>query len=172
MAHTFIVGQTQSGKTNLALTLALQARQHRRVMVLTTTGLMHQTWPADHKTANGEEFARLADMNENLALFIDECGQTVGQHPPPHIEALATVSANRGHRVFFICQRGVQVNPTMRDQSTGLYLFNVSPRDAEAWAEIYNDDALLKAPGLPQYHYIFKQRYKPAQFCAPVRKMK
>jgi hypothetical protein len=172
MRLTAAVGQTQSGKTNLVMSIADELKRRQHLLVLTKQNLLGMPWPCHWKTANVEQFASVVARKRGIAFVVDECGETIGRNPEPHIAALATDSGNNGNTGFFIMQRGVQISLTMRDQFTAIYLFNVNPDDAEEWARVFNDKALLKASELPQYHFIFKRRFQPAIFCKPTRKMK
>lgn len=165
--HSFINGVTASGKTHLAKSLA-QTYLDADFGVLVLDPLNDPGWPCSRKFTDRDAFIALARKATGCVLFVDEAGITIGQYPPVEVEWLATQARHWGHRVYFVCQRAVQVKRTIRDQCSELYLFNVGRKDAEEWSENFNDDALRAAHTLPQYTFVHKRRFAPAE----LRKLK
>jgi hypothetical protein len=157
--HAGIIGQTQSGKTFLAQAQAKGYRA-RGFPVLVCDPFLDPNWPCDFMTDNMAELLRVAHQAEGCAIFIDEAGQTIGLNPSKEIEWLTTGSRHRGHFVRICGQRGVMINRTMRDQLGELYLFNVNYKDADEWAECFNEPELKKAVNLPPHYFIHARRFE------------
>lgn len=160
LKHAGIFGQTQSGKTYLAQAMARGYRK-RGIPVLVLDPFLDPAWHCDLLTRSMDELLAAAHASQGCAIFIDEAGQCIGLNPSKEIEWLTTGSRHRGHVVRICGQRGVMVNKTMRDQLGELYLFNVNYKDADEWADCFNDEGLRAAPDLPQYVFFHKRRFQP-----------
>lgn len=162
LRHAGIFGQTLSGKTFLAQAMA-RGFKKRGIPVLVCDPFRDPAWPADFLTADIGDLLKVAHRSKKCAIFVDEAGQTIGLNPNKSIEWLTTASRHRGHIVRICGQRGVMVNRTMRDQLGELYLFSVNHKDADEWADCFNDPQLRQAPQLKPHHFLFKRRFEAAQ---------
>lgn len=159
--HTLICGQSFSGKTYLAKKLCGGLRKSRRTIVLDP---FLDDWPCDFKTANSDEFLRVARANTSCALFVDESGTSIGRGADARrLHWLATQSRHWGHRTYFIMQRINQVEPLIRSQCSEFFVFRCSLSDAKVLVEETGDDIFLKAPDLPRYNFIHKKPFEAAK---------
>jgi hypothetical protein len=129
MAHTLILGITESGKTTLAMRLA-QSYRRRRVPVLVLEPFRSSRWNATYITDNADDFLKIVFANRSCAVFVDEAGDMIGRYSDA-MNKLATLSRHYGHNAHFICQRAMMISPTIRAQCSNLFLFKQSTKDAE-----------------------------------------
>ncbi len=161
MPHSFIDGTSMSGKSTLAKSLAASYMTAGRG-VLVLDPMNDPEWQCSRKFTDMASFLEIARQATGCALFVDEAGDTIGMHPPPEVKWLATQARHWGHKVYFISQRPVLVNPTIRGQCIELFLFNSWKEDGESWAKIMNEPLLGEAYKLPQYNFMHKRKFKPA----------
>ncbi|MFA6287755.1 MAG: hypothetical protein WC661_10270 [Opitutaceae bacterium] len=79
------------------------------------------------------------------------------------IADLFTSGRHLGHRCFFIAQRFSQVQPTIREQCSYLWLFKTGPKAAAYLAEEFADLTLMKSANLPDRCFLFKEGNAPAR---------
>lgn len=147
--HTLICGVTESGKTTLAHKLAdFDAREKKRVIVfdpvLTTTKFGE--WP-DHAEifTDEQKFTRfLAKQgNAETSVYIDEGGD-IFSHSQPENRWILTRGRHLGYQVTLICQRPKLVSPSVRHQTSRLFLFRLADSDLQAIAADYGHSKLNK----------------------------
>ena len=164
MAHTVIMGMSESGKSTLAKRIA-NSFQAQGIKVIVFNPL--RDWWSDPvpdlQTDNISEVTRVAKLSWSCAIFIEECSDVSTKQ----IKWFATQARHRGHASHFIAQRGKgMVAPTIRDQCRYLACFRVSLDDAKTLAAEYTKPELSGNDGchtLDQYEYWFCGRYIPAQ---------
>lgn len=154
-AHVAIIGPTLCGKTTLAKRLAAQYR--RAGLGVLVLDPFRDTWQASWETVDRAAFVAKARASRRCALFADEAGQVIARDP--EAEWLFTGSRHWGHRMHVLAQSGVQMTPLMRSQCSRLYIFRVSKRVAEMWAEDFADDRILAATGLNQFEFLLVDRF-------------
>jgi hypothetical protein len=121
-----------SGKTTLARRLAKKASESGRI-VLVLDPLLDPAWKesgADYITDNSDSFLKTCKDNKNCTLFIDEAGESCGQHDKK-MYWLATQSRHWGHQANFIAQRANMVARNIRDNCSKLFAFKVSFEDSK-----------------------------------------
>lgn len=159
--HVLIVGMTGSGKSTLAKRMS-NTYLKRGVDVLVYDPLEYRDWATGTQTSKDgklyyfsseEKFLDWFWKKKNCAVFIDEAGDTVGQHNLAMRET-ATKGRHRIHACHFITQRSSQLNPTVRGQCTDLYQFRTGRKDAMISAEEWNCDELAMATKLNLGRYI------------------
>jgi energy-coupling factor transporter ATP-binding protein EcfA2 len=157
MAHGLILGMSESGKTTLAkhLSHALSA-SGKNVIVLDP--MNDPGWSADYKTNNPEEFLEVFWSNQSCYCFIDESAQMVGRYDVL-MQETATRGRHHGHSVFFVSQRGAQISATVRAQCRHLYLFCSAKDDCKILANEFNQQTLLNANSLKQFHFYHASRF-------------
>lgn len=148
------------GKTTLAKKLALNARKNGRG-VLVYDPIRDPEWQADFITDDMAEFLRLAKMNKNCTLFIDESSTACGQHDR-EAHWLATQARHWGHQSNFLAQRPNQVAKNIRDNCDKLFCFRISPSDAKLYADEWCYKEILDTPDLPQGECLFLPRFGTA----------
>lgn len=157
MAHSLILGMTESGKTTFGKRLATNFRA-RNIKVLVLDPLNDPGWLADFKTKDPEEFLRVLWASRRCAAFIDEAGDMVGRYDAL-MQKTATRGRHWGHAMHYISQRGVQLSVTVRDQCSHLFLFTTAKKDAEIHANEWNEDALRDAHKLKQGDFFHATRF-------------
>lgn len=157
------MGTTGCGKSTLAKRLAIQfKKQGKAVLVLDPIG--DSDWQADFITDDKNEFLKVAKASKNCILIVDESAGVVGRYDV-EMEWLGTKARHWGHSTFFIAQRTQQINPTVRNQCSNLYLFQVSGNDSDILAEEFNQDILKEAKSLPKLSFIKTGRFQePKKF--------
>jgi len=164
MGHCIIIGQTESGKTTLAKSLAGWYKRHG-VGIVVLDPMLDPGWNADWITDNPDKFlafVRDPDQCLQCALFIDESSESINKYDK-EFNWITCRSRHHGHVAHLISQRAQDINPSTRAQATTLYIFNVNPVDAKQYALDFNAPAALDAPNLPQGTCIKIERFKPAQ---------
>lgn len=164
MAHVMIVGQTMSGKTILSKRLAAGYGK-AGITTLVYDPLADPEWNADFITTNPDEFFRILWMNQEAAVFIDECGELCKTKEwDRQIVKTATRGRHHGFRMHYIAQRSMLVTRTIRDQCTTLFLFNSALKDAKLHAEEWNKPELVDAvPDLKVGEYFHVTRMGAAK---------
>jgi hypothetical protein len=108
--------------------------------------------------ADGDEFLKIFWASKRCMVFIDESGDAVGRYDLA-MQQTATKGRHWGHSVHFLSQRGVQINRTVRDQCSHLFLFTTAREDAKVHANEWNQPALIEAAMLPQGSYFHVTRF-------------
>lgn len=158
--HVLAVGMTGSGKTTLGKKL-VKAYQSKGIKCAVLDPLCDPEWGADFQTDNQDEFIHTMYTSESCALFVDESGAAIGRYAGG-MAVLATQSRHFGHKAHFFTQRGAQLDRTVRDQCSVLFIFRTGRGDAKTLAEEFGYDELERAntfrPG---------QAYKVTRFSPP-----
>lgn len=162
MSHAAIIGMTGSGKTVLAREIA---RTHRKqgCGVLVLDPFRSPEWPADFITESMTAFLAKAKASRRCALFVEEAGD-FGR--TPEFAWLFTQARHWGHVTHYVSQYHSQVPPIVRSNCERLFLFRVSSRSAETWAEDFAQPEIgTLAAGLPRYHFVAAGRYAVPRVC-------
>lgn len=162
MAHTLIIGMTQSGKTSLARKLVQKHRKKGR-LILVLDPLLDPAWKtagATWVTDDKEKFLDVVFRSTECVIVIDEAGEMIGRYAG-EMKKLATKSRHYGHDAIFITQRAVDVDKSLRDQCAEVYAFLVSRRDSEVLAEEFVNDDCFQASEVKQGEFIKCSRFKP-----------
>lgn len=112
-------------------------------------------WNADFITDNPEKFLEVVFKNTGCALFIDESGETIGRFAG-EMKKVATRSAQFGHDAHFISQRAVDVDRTVRDQCTNIFVFRSALEDGILLAKSYVADGFKDCHKLVKGEYLYK----------------
>lgn len=165
MPHLLIAGMTCSGKTTFAKRMINEqfTKTGRPVLVLDPLLDPELKKLATWSTGDPEKFMRVAKSNTRAFLVIDEGGTTIGSYNK-EMEILATQFRHLGHQCLFLVQRPCLIPVTIRANTVGAAVFNVSARDAKELALEYNEPAILKASGFKKGDFIFKKRFGPPVF--------
>lgn len=159
--HKLIVGTTLSGKTTIARLLASAYSDAGR-LVIVLDELLDPAWVTEGKavflTDNPEDFKEVFWTNRNLAVFIDEAGESVGRYDKS-MSMTATRGRHWGHICHYISQRPSMLARNVRGQCSEVYAFACSKADAEMLAEEFLQPALLKCPDLARGEYIHAMRF-------------
>lgn len=161
MAHSIILGMTESGKSTLALSLARRYKTQHELGLLVLDPLRDPRWQrigADFVTDSQEEFLRVFWRSRSCACFLDEGGESVGRYSHA-MQMTATRGRHLGHMCHYIAQRAVQLAPIVRDQCTNLFLFCSSAKDGALLAEEFNEPQLAECSKLKQGDYIHAVKF-------------
>lgn len=148
MAHALITGRTETGKTTLAKALCgeLTAGGHKTLVY----DVLKSAWPASYVTDDKELFLDVFWQSTDLAVFIDEGGESVGRFDEEMMKT-ATRGRHNGHQVFYLSQRVTLLNKTLRTQATKIYVFSSAFSDCKLLADDYScpeiEQAANFAPG-------------------------
>lgn len=155
MAHSLIVGMTESGKSTLARRM-VAGYKTEGLHTLILDPLDDPAWynaGASYLTTDGDKFLEIVFKSRKCAIFVDESGEAIGRYGGA-MKKLATRSRHYGHNAHFISQRAVDIDKTIRDQCTYLFCFRVSRGDAETLANEYGYEELLECSRLNQGEFI------------------
>lgn len=161
MAHSLILGQTESGKTTLAKRLSHYLKQERQEVIVLDP-LNDPEWAADFRCADPKQFLDVFWSSRQCHVFIDEAGDMVGRFDET-MQQTATSGRHWGHSCYYISQRGAMVSPTVRAQCRHVFLFASSFKDCKVLSEEYNCPELLQAVDFPAGRYLHKERFKPVE---------
>jgi hypothetical protein len=151
---------TESGKTTLAKRIIQQVKgQGIKTIVLDPN--RDPAFNADYQTKNPIEFERVWKASRKCFCFIDESGN-VGKYATSIKEA-ATRGRHWGHSFFFLAQKATQVEPLVRDQCSGLFLFRSGMQSRKILADEYDCPELLEQLEMLEYHTMIKGKYKGKQ---------
>ena len=155
--HCLLLGMTESGKTSLAKQLII-AFQAKGIHCISLDPLGDPSFGADFVTADPGEFARIWKSSRSCACFIDEAG-TVGKFSG-HIREAATKGRHWGHHFYFMSQKATQIEPLVRDQCGGLFLFRSGMQSRKTLAEEFDAPQLLEPLEMLQYHHCTRGGYQ------------
>lgn len=157
VAHSLILGMTESGKTTLSKRMSATYKKNE-YGILVLDPMCDPGWSADFQTADPDEFLKVFWDSRGCMVFIDESGDMVGRYDQA-MQQTATKGRHWGHSVHFLSQRGAQINRTVRDQCSNLFLFNTAKKDAELHAHEWNQPELENANVLPKGEYYHVVRF-------------
>ena len=157
MAHSLILGMTESGKTTLGKHLSREFSK-QGIPVLVLDPMNDPEWHADFRTTDQDAFLEVFWANQSCQCFIDESAQMVGRYDDL-MQETATRGRHFGHSVFYLSQRGAQISTTVRAQTRHLFLFTSAKDDCKILANEFNQPELLKANNLPQGHFYSASRF-------------
>lgn len=139
----------------------VQDYKRRGIKSLVLDPLCDPNWNADFQTDNGEEFLDAMYGSRTCALFVDESGAAIGRYAGA-MAVVATQSRHFGHKAHFFTQRGAQLDPTIRDQCSTLFIFRVGHNDAKTFSEEFGYKELRDAHSLER-----GEAFKVTRFSAP-----
>lgn len=146
MAHSLILGMTESGKTTLAKILAAKYKA-AGINVLVLDPILDPTWNADYITHDPDEFLNVLWSSRSCACFVDEAGESAGQYDKAMMKT-ATKSRHWGHNMHYLSQRGTMINTTIRGQCSQLFLFLSGKNDGKTHAEEWAHESLKDCTNL------------------------
>lgn len=157
MAHSLIVGMTESGKSTLGKKLS-QLQRAAGFGIIVLDPMNDPGWDADYRSGDpGEFLARVWD-SERCHVFVDEAGDAIGRYDAT-MQQLATKGRHWGHSCYFLTQRAAQLAFTVRAQCRHVFVFTSAKEDCKILAAEFNKPELLEANSLAQGEFIHAQRY-------------
>lgn len=163
MAHSLILGMSESGKTTLAKQLAAKYKQ-RGMSNLVLDPLRDPEWPCDFITADQREFLALFWRSESCMAFMDEGAESIGRYDMA-MRKTATQGRHWGHSCHFITHRASDIAPVVRYQCRHLFLFCSARADGEILAREYNEPLLEECSSLKQFEFFHASRFGGVYKC-------
>lgn len=165
--HLILSGSTYSGKSFLLKRIIEDVRRQMdsdpsregELIFVLDKFSNGSDWPCDFHTREAGEFIEACQMNERVWMVIDEGGSSLDKHDDG-FAWLGTESRHFGHKLCLATQRAQSIAPSIREQCSQLYLFNIAPKAAKIWGEEFNEPDLRQAANLPQYEFLFKERFQ------------
>ncbi len=161
MAHSLIVGMTESGKSTLGKQLS-KLHKSAGFGILVLDPMNDPGWSADYKTDDNDAFLMRVWDSERCHVFVDEAGDAIGRYDAT-MQQLATKSRHWGHSCYFLTQRAAQLAFTVRAQCRHVFVFTSAKEDCKILAAEFNKPELLQANDLPQGEFFHAQRYGPVE---------
>lgn len=161
MAHTLIVGATDTGKSSLAKRLAearTKTRAHLPNFRQVALDPLGSVWPDGVAVVDSwQEFMyeiELMHENDEVAcLYVDEAN-TQFSHGDKEKLWLMLRGRHFGHDVTVITQYPTLLSPAARGQCGRLHTFQIGQQSARMLAEDYACPALLGASGLKRGEWL------------------
>lgn len=157
MAHKYIVGMTESGKSTLAKLMCMGLNK-RGLKIAVLDKLRSTDWQCENVFEDPFEFLEFAKNNEEFFLFVDEGGQAIGRYNE-EMEWLATESRHKGHSCIFISQSLTQVAPIVREQSMLFFLFACGEKNTTLLAEECREPLVKKLLKIPKLEFYIVSRF-------------
>lgn len=158
---------TESGKTSLAVQLSYRF-ETRGVPRIILDPMNDPRWrpvpEVDWQGWNVDEFKKLWKQNQQCALFLDEGGKSIGKYAPEMAEVV-TMARHWGHETHIIGQRPQQMDATIREQLSEVYLFRCSPLVAKIFAEEFAQREILLSTELQRGEFIIAKRFEKPVKC-------
>ena len=157
--HRLIVGQSMSGKSNLAKYIAgLFHSGGGRVLIFDP--LQSGGWPSGEnveKYSKPEVFLNAVAQARESAVFIDEA-KVLWDHDVKAADRILYQYRHHGLQVHLIAQRAKMIRPNARDQCATLYAFKQSREDADILAGNYGDETRV-VTGLAKGEFLVSDGY-------------
>jgi len=168
MAHSLILGMSESGKTTLARNLAAYYKK-QGMGVIVLDPMRDPEWVCDFITADQDEFLQVFWSSQSCMVFLDEGAESVGRYDKA-MRKTATQGRHWGHCCHFITQHGTDLAPVVRGQCRHLFLFQSSRQQGEVLAKEYNQPELLTCTDLKQGEYLHFSRFGVLKRCRVILK--
>lgn len=135
--HVLIVGQSTSGKSNLAKYFASQQEN-----VVVYDPLKSAGWP-EHalKFSDPEKFLRAIVSIESSYVYIDEA-MTLWEYDYKRANKILYNRRHQGLLVYVIGQRATMILPHARNQCSKVFAFKQNLNDAQSLAGDYNPEVI------------------------------
>lgn len=141
--HILIVGQSTSGKSNLAKRFAKDNFDAGHSIIVYDP-LKSSGWPVGEnvtKFADPEKFLRHLETAQNAFVFIDEA-KTLWDYDERRANKVLYTRRHQGLLIFLIAQRAKMVRPNARDQCSRVFAFKQSIDDARELAAEFHEDII------------------------------
>lgn len=160
-----IIGASESGKTELAVSLSLYLWKHYGLRALVFDPWLRESprrWGAHAwATDEMEKFEHVVFQTKGCVVVWDEA-TTNGGRDRDKTRFFTEVRHN--HPVIFALGHCYSAFlPVMRSCLTDLFLALDDDKDAEAWAVTMKDKDVMKATTLGQYQFLQKRAFAPVQ---------
>lgn len=140
--HNLIVGNSTTGKSNLAKYFAKMAEINGE-QVIVYDPLKSQNWPKTaEKFASPELFLSAIPSIQSAHVFIDEA-KTLWDYDYKRADTILYHRRHQGLLSYVIAQRTRMVPPNARNQCSRIYAFKQQKQDAEILAGEYDEMLLM-----------------------------
>ena len=157
--HRLIVGNSGSGKSNLAKYMAHQAKGS--VVVLDPT--KSRGWPSEAKKfSSHSRFLNWVKKAENCYVFVDEA-KTLWDFDVKEADQLLYKRRHQGILTTLIAQRATMIRPNARNQCSTVYAFKQQKMDAETLSADYND-ALIACNSAGKNRFFFSNSFSMMEY--------
>ena len=162
--HSLIIGITECGKTTLARRIMKESKRPSIVL----DPLLDPAYceaGAEILTDDADEFMDFAKQNPGYNLVLDEGAESVGRYDREKLW-ITTRSRHFGHSAFILSQRAQDINKTIRDQCSRLFLFCCSTYDAKIFGSEWGkrNAILSRADELPKLCFFDAERFREPRF--------
>lgn len=163
MPHTLIVGQTNTGKTTLALDMCRRWKQ-AGFATLVLDPMLDTRWSGivDLQTADKAEFLRAYFNSRNARVFIDESIE-VASNSDKDIIYTATRGRHYGHANVYISQRANSVARNIRTMCFQVASFKQHADDAKILSREFGSDELMGVTKLQRGQFIWSNGFQNAK---------
>ena len=164
MVRGAIIGMSLSGKTTLAkhLSRSYWTRHKIRSFVLDPNNERYGAHALVMQDEN--KFWEIVWKTRGSLVIVDEAAETIARNDD--LTPVFTRLRHLDHKLLVVAHRATNLTPIMREQVDTVYLFRQSEKNCEIFAEIMAEPELLKATGLPKYHYIYCALYEKPKVCS------
>lgn len=152
--RVIIVGISGCGKTLIAMRIAEHFFRCGRPVVVFDPFIKPGKWKADFVTDSIEVLYNISQHpdNKEMVFVIDEAGEFFARDRK--YNRIATLTRQKGHDVYFVAQRALQLQPAVRSNCSEMYVFRQSLPDAKTLAEETACDKLLECKDLQKFEYL------------------
>lgn len=157
MAHYFVVGMTESGKTSFAKAVCRQVKQLGYPTAVLDP-LRDSGWDTDNQFDDPSAFLAFVRSRKSHVLFIDEGGTSIGRYNA-EMQWLATTSRHWGHSCYFLSQKVTQTSPIVREQSQRFYVFACGLVNLALIAEETREPELVNYDKLDKGEFLIVSRF-------------
>lgn len=156
MSHKLIVGQTLSGKSTLARSMANAAIREGLVVVVYDPTLSPD-WGTDLVTDDEEYFFQMLEIvhaEGHSALVIVDEADTLLSMAHRHNWWLFMRGRHFGFELVAVTQRPTNIAPSVRGNAPELYVFQLGNSDATMLEQDYGAQGISAAPELRQGEFL------------------
>jgi hypothetical protein len=158
--HSAIAGMTMQGKTTLAKIvhdgLVKRGRQTAMLDPMNEGKIISPNFT----TRKLREYLRHIRVTKNLYCFVDESRTAISKSDASAIILTSSIR-HLGHNSMMICHSMIDLNPTLRENFSDIYLFRCGPRTAEVVAEGWAEKRAFDAVSLKVGEFLLISKVKP-----------
>lgn len=152
--HVLIIGQSTSGKSNLAKRFATDQYNEGNSIIIYDP-LKSSGWPSGEnvaKFADPEKFLTYLETAQESFVYIDEA-KTLWDYDIKRANKVVYTRRHQGLLIFLIAQRAKMVQPNARDQCSRVFAFKQSIDDAKELAAEF-DNGVIKCASVKKGEFV------------------
>lgn len=152
MAHTLILGRTETGKTTLGKAIVRQA-EARGLQAIVLDPMKSKGWGKKTElVSTSEKLLERAMQTKSKLLVVDESSLSLNKFDRT-LSWLSKTSRHLGHSAIFIAHNLHDVAKGIRTQCTQIFIFASSRSDVRDLDDEFDAPEILKATKLEQFHF-------------------